>query len=1141
MTNEPVWEAATALLRSSALYRRLLQGGRATRLPGAAAAWVMTLVAEDLRRPVLVVTPHEPAALSWVESARFAGADVTFFPVSGLTPYQAAEAALSERVQQVVALEAWVSGDATMMVCTPQALFQRLPMAASLTARAIELRPGAELPMEQLAASLVDAGYHRTELASEVGDFAVRGGVFDVFAAGPIAAVRLDYFGDTIEAIRPFDVASQLSQGQLEVASIVPLTLFGASMSQAERLVDLLSEQLDALGYEGRQDLESLRSRGHFAGWMALLPLLEPQTRSLATVTAESPIIVVVEPQELLAAAGAHSQQLVTDQGIAGEDGRFAPAPETVEWPLATVVELIDGATIALDALATGPEVIDFAASETDLFIRQLPRFPRQIETARSRGERVVLVVDDDRREHAEAFLEERSIRDDVTLIGGELQRGFHLPAAGLVVFGEAQLFVDVGPPTRRRHATIDPFVSGLRDLKVGEYVVHSEHGIGRFITLRNLSSGDDGAAPLPSSLAAMEVSRATSAEVMEIEYADQRRLLLPMSRLDLIERYSGIEGVAPRLDRLGGSSWRRTMDRVRAGMRRLAVDLRRLYAERQLQRAPPMPEDSDLQRQFEAAFEHEETLDQLEATAAIKRDMQLERPMDRLLCGDVGFGKTEVAMRAAFKAVDAGYQVVVLAPTTILADQHLETFRDRLRDFPVNVDMISRFRTQAEIRQVIEAARQGKVDILIGTHRVLSQDIQLPRVALLIVDEEQRFGVAQKERFKELRKDIHVLAMSATPVPRTLQLSLAGVRDLSTIETPPRGRMAVETAIVPYNRALVREAIEFELARGGQVYYVYNNVEGIETMLESLREIVPQARLTVGHGQMDERQLSRRMHAFKRGEYDVLLATTIIENGIDIPSVNTMLIHRADRFGLAQLYQLRGRVGRSDKLAYCYLLVSPTKGLSTVARRRLSAIREFTELGAGFRLAARDLEIRGAGNLLGAEQSGHMASVGIETYLKMLDETVRELQGETIKEEVSTAIDLPISMSIPTDYVGDANLRMELYRRAARGSAPRAEFLEELTDRFGPPPDEVHRLLDVVELKRLAERLRVQSISSRGRSLNIRLRQDTVIVVEDLVRLVSERDDLAFSPSGVLRIDNVDPATMVDSAWELLTALVGS
>jgi transcription-repair coupling factor (superfamily II helicase) len=413
-----------------------------------------------------------------------------------------------------------------------------------------------------------------------------------------------------------------------------------------------------------------------------------------------------------------------------------------------------------------------------------------------------------------------------------------------------------------------------------------------------------------------------------------------------------------------------------------------------------------------------------------------------------------------------------------------------------------------------------------------------LPKLGLFIVDEEQRFGVAQKERFKELRRNVHVLAMSATPVPRTLQLSLAGVRDLSVIETPPRDRMAVETAIVPYNKQLIAEAIDYELSRGGQVYYVYNHVEGIETVLESLREIAPTARVTVGHGQMDERELARRMHAFKEGEHDVLLATTIIENGIDIPNVNTMLVHRADRFGLAQLYQLRGRVGRSDQLAYCYLLVPPDKVLSTVARRRLGAIREFTELGAGFRIAARDLEIRGAGNLLGAEQSGHMAAVGIETYLKMLEDTVRELRGEIVPEAASVAIDLPVATGIPTDYVGDANLRMELYHRIASGDFVREEFISELEDRFGSPPEALGQLLDLAELKRVAEELRTQSISTRRGALRIRLRQDSLVEVDRLVRLVSERDELSFSPSGVLTVEGVEKTRMVEACFDLLSEL---
>jgi transcription-repair coupling factor (superfamily II helicase) len=573
--------------------------------------------------------------------------------------------------------------------------------------------------------------------------------------------------------------------------------------------------------------------------------------------------------------------------------------------------------------------------------------------------------------------------------------------------------------------------------------------------------------------------------------------------------------------------------------MLRMAGDLLKLYAERQLARAPAIGEDSDLMAQFEALFEFEETADQLSAIEAIRADLERASPMDRLLVGDVGFGKTEVAMRAAFKTVDSGYQVAVLAPTTILADQHLETFRRRFADFPVRIEMVSRFRSAAQIRGIRADLEAGKVDILIGTHRLLSRDIRIPRLGLLVVDEEQRFGVAQKERLRQLKKSVHVLSMTATPVPRTLQLSLVGVRDLSLIETPPQDRMAVDTAIVPFDRTLIREAIEFERERGGQIYFVYNRVEGIEEMAGLLGELVPDLRLTIGHGQMDEAELSQRMHAFKRGEHDLLLATTIIENGIDIPNVNTMIIHRADRFGLAQLYQLRGRVGRATQLAYCYLMVSADRLLSDDARHRLQAIREFSDLGAGFRIAARDLEIRGAGNLLGAEQSGHIAAVGIEAYLKMLEETVRELKGEAVATPPSVALDLPVAATIPPDYLGDANLRLEIYRRIAAGEGAGREILEERRDRCGPPPEPVRRLVEVASLKRLAERLRVQTISMRGARLQIRMRRDSPIDPDRLIRLVSELPGAGFSPSGVLSLPTESGVAAVAAARDVLERLL--
>jgi transcription-repair coupling factor (superfamily II helicase) len=827
------------------------------------------------------------------------------------------------------------------------------------------------------------------------------------------------------------------------------------------------------------------------------------------------------------------------------ERGMLTVSPEHLEQPGEVVEGILSSAHLRLDdvvADTSGPSV-DFGARLTDLFHGQLPRFPREIETARARGEHLLMVSPSEHWPRLEQWCRQQNLplgSGGVELIDGELRRGFRLPAAGVVVFGERQLFPRATPGRpRAARRRFGPFVSDLRDLRLGDYVVHGDHGIGQFVGLRSVGEESGGGSDLPPSLDSLRVAGGpTDVEVMEVAYSDGRRLLLPLSRIDQIQRYSGIEGVSPRLDRLGGSSWVRTKEKVKRSMQKLASDLVRLYAERQLASAPSMGPDSDLLAQFEAAFDFEETEDQLTVIEAIKEDLETERPMDRLLCGDVGFGKTEVAMRAAFKVVDSGFQVAVLAPTTILADQHLETFQGRFADHPVRVEMVSRRRSALEVREIREALEAGKVDILIGTHRLLSRDMKIPNLGLLIVDEEQRFGVAQKERLRELKKNVHVLAMSATPVPRTLQLSLAGVRDLSVIETPPRDRMAVETAIVPFTTELLQEAIEFERERKGQVFFVYNRVEGIEQFAAYLQEIVPDLKLTIGHGQLDENELAARMHAFKNKEFDLLLATTIIENGIDIPNVNTIIVHRAERFGLAQLYQLRGRVGRSNQLAYCYLVVPSGRVLTEEASKRLRALREFTELGAGFRVAARDLEIRGAGNLLGPEQSGHIAAVGIETYLKMLEDTVRELRGETVEDTPSVAIDLPLPMAIPEEYLADTNLRMELYRRIAAGEIADDEMISELRDRFGPPPPQVYQLLSMAALKRQAEALRVQSISLSGSKLQFRLRRDARVDVDHLVRLVSERTGMSFSPSGVLSVDRQSDRPVGEQAGEVLHEL---
>ncbi len=1142
-----VWRAPSEALRASAPYRRLrAELGEVTRLPVPAAAWVTELLAGDLGRPLLVLVPHEMDAYAWLEAARlFQGGEgrAAYFPAPSLSPYQEAEISLLVRAEESQTVSRIARGEVTTVVTTPRALFRRLPLGDHFARSAIEVLPDEEIPLDDLIEHLVRWGYHRSDLVFEIGQFALRGGVFDVFPPGEPRPVRLDLFGDTVESIRAFDPESQRSEDSLERLDLLPLSLFPQGAGEARRVADLLAEHAGPkLSQETAERIATLREEGRFDGWEHYLPLLVEETVDLGDLL-ESPLVVALDPSALEDEVERHAETLDADFRSRVAQGRTAIPPEVLEHPRDRVAAVLAGAQVRVgDLFVSSGATVDFAATSTGLMHDKLQLFPREVQTARARGDRVVLVVPEDHRPRIAELLESHAVAlgpSGVELASGDLQRGFHLPAAGVTVFGERQL-LRKSPLVRRaaKRPRYGPFLSSLRDLKIGDYVVHTDHGIGQFLALRNLAAEAPDRAGLPPELAAAAPERSEAVEVMEIAYSGGKRLLLPLSRLDQVQKYSGIEGVAPRLDRLGGTSWNRTKRRIKKGMRDMAQELLKLYAQRQLAEAPQISGGSDMLRHFDAAFEHDETPDQLDAIRAIQEDLAQSRPMDRLLCGDVGFGKTEVAMRAALLAVDAGYQVAVLAPTTILADQHLETFRRRFAGTPVEIDMLSRFRTAAEARDIEKRLAASRIDILIGTHRLLSRRVTFPRLGLVIIDEEQRFGVAHKERLKQLRKDVHVLAMSATPVPRTLQLSLAGVRDLSLIETPPRDRMAIETAILPFDPRLVREAVEYELERKGQVYYVYNRVETIDKMAVYLKEAMPGVRITVGHGQLDEKELSRRMHAFVAGDYDLLLATTIIENGIDIPNVNTMIVHRADRFGLAQLYQLRGRVGRSDQLAFCYLLVSPDRVLTPEARKRLDAIREFTELGAGFRVAGRDLEIRGAGNLLGAEQSGHIAALGIETYLKMLEETVAELKGEAPEEAPSVALDLPVATSIPEDYVGDDNLRMEIYRRLATGGEAEEELIAELRDRFGPPPDGVRSLIRVAALKRLAESLRLQSISARGGRLVLRLRQDARIDPDRLIDLVSSREGSRFSPSGALTLEGVTPAQAVDTARELLEHL---
>jgi transcription-repair coupling factor (superfamily II helicase) len=717
-----------------------------------------------------------------------------------------------------------------------------------------------------------------------------------------------------------------------------------------------------------------------------------------------------------------------------------------------------------------------------------------------------------------------------IQILLGDLSSGFALPSVHLTVYTEADIFdeaVHVAPPAKsaakQNRSLAAAFISDFRDLKIGDYVVHVDHGIGQFQGLLQLdTSGPETSADIYARMIGeARKEDAPKREFMLLTYADGARLYVPVERLDLVQKFSGGEMSTPPLAKLGGIAWAKTKAKAKRAMRDMAEELLRLYAERKLVSGYAFSADTPWQNEFESAFPYELTPDQVTAIEDAKRDMEQPMPMDRLLCGDVGYGKTEVAMRAAFKAVMEGKQVAVLTPTTVLAYQHYQSFNARFAAFPVAIELLSRFRSPKEQKEIITAVEAGKVDIVIGTHRILSRDLVFKDLALIVVDEEQRFGVAHKERLKQMKKRVDVLTMSATPIPRTLNMSLLGLRDMSLIETPPRDRLAIQTNVVPFNETIVRSAIEQELARQGQVFFVHNRVESIHEIAALLQRFVPSARFIIAHGQMGEKEMEQAVLDFVAYKYDVLVATTIIENGIDIARANTIIINRADAYGLSQLYQLRGRVGRSNRRAYAYLLIPSERELTPIARKRLAAIREFSDLGAGFRIAALDLELRGAGNLLGGQQSGHIDAIGFDLYTTMLERTVQELRGEEIEEDTSTQLNLGVDTRIPDDYIADMSQRLRTYKRIASSYSDDelARIREEIADRYGRLPEAVENLFEYASVRREAQSLGIISIDRIGDNLSIKLGEKARIEPEGLMQFLADNKAANFSPTGLLKL----------------------
>jgi transcription-repair coupling factor (superfamily II helicase) len=1120
---------------------------RVSGLTSTARALYLPLMARAARQPSILIVADNKAAEALEPLVR-AGCELTGaidpvrvvrFPAHDVLPFENLSPHPDLQEQRAAALWKISTGAADLIIAPVEAAALRLFDRGYYASLAVTLRRGEEIEMETLCAHLSEVGYTRVDLVEMPGQFTRRGGILDVYSPEADRPVRVELFGDEVETLRKFDPETQRSQAGIDETQLLPLT----ETPVTERLLAAVNARLNRQRVETDDETapEAAAAAGLciFPGWEFFAPVAGANSSLLellpkCALFVDEPAMVrnqidrwwnkveqrhersgigsLIRPEdiylrpEVLAASLSSHMGLDLDQlgavDVLEHDDTLGEI-EMITRPTLRFHGSIPALTEALRALIQAESRIVLAApNQGD--VERLATVLRDYQIPYRLGSRL-------QRPGGETVMDESSyMAGDLrvpVIVRTPIAAGVSFGDVNLVLFGANDLSdeVDVAARPVPRRSKTAAFVSDFRDLSIGDYVVHVDHGIAQYQGLKEIAQ--DG----------------LTVEFMILEFAEAARLYVPLTRLDLIQKYRSTEtGPAPQLNKLGSQQWAKTKTRVRKAMQEMAGELLKLYAERRTAQGTSFSADNEFQREFEDAFDYSETDDQSTAIEAIKHDMESATPMDRLLCGDVGYGKTEVAMRAAFKAVQDGKQVAVLTPTTVLSFQHFETFKQRFSQFPIVVEMISRFRTPKEQKEIVERVEVGKVDILIGTHRLLSKDIKFQDLGLLIVDEEQRFGVRHKERLKQMRKEIDVLAMSATPIPRTLHMSLMGLRDMSIIETPPKDRMAIQTVVAKFDEKLIRGAIEVELERGGQIFFVHNRVDSIYEIASRIQELVPAARVAVGHGQMNEAELEKVMLAFMRNEFDVLVATTIIENGLDIPLANTILINRADRHGLSELYQLRGRVGRSNRRAYAYLLIPPEQELTDVARRRLAALKEFSDLGAGFKIAALDLELRGAGNMLGGEQSGHIEAVGFELYTSMLEAAVKELKGEGELERPSVQLNLGIALRIDESYVPEENQRLRLYKKIAGAATDAAVDLvrAELEDRYGAPPDATVYLLEAARLRLECERVGISQVDRKRGELQIRFTENASVDPERLMHLVSRnaKRGAQFTPQGVLK-----------------------
>lgn len=1052
----------------------------------------------------LIITVDERAAQDFLGDMRLFNADAVYFPPKDLIFYQSDLNGnlLSARRQEC--FRAMLTSKKLTVVTTIDALMEKRPDILALKKSVININQSSEIDTLDFSSKLNSIGYKKTDEVTSSGEFAVRGGIIDVFPVTYENPVRIELFGNDVDSIRFFDIGSQRSGEKAESVSIFPMEEYITAPVQVDRGLDRIraefeeryaalrkemkteeSARLKAVIDDFIEDVETFKDKSKLGSYLSYF--YEELYSFMDFFDPQETCVILINPARLAERAANAYMEFSDSMSSRAEGGYILLGQMELLFGAEDTFEKIERfkttafseislnqklytpkATLDAEARQIGSYNGSFGALETEL--KRYRKNDYSVIILSASHTRARRLSDDLNNDGIIAFYTEDYDRvpkeKEIMIVYGNKLKGFEYPSLKFAVISETDIFGGVKRKRRRVREYSGEKISSFSDLNVGDYVVHEDYGIGLYTGIEHIEL--DG------------VIR----DYLGISYQNNAHIYVGASNLNALQKYAAADTERkPKINKIGGREWSRTRQRVRQAVQGMARGLVELYALRSHAQGYCFSADTVWQKEFEELFPYEETDDQIHAIEAVKSDMESDKIMDRLICGDVGFGKTEVAIRAAFKAVQDGKQVAVLVPTTILAKQHYNTFSDRMKNYPVRVDLLCRFRTAKEQKQTIADLKKGQADIVIGTHRLLSKDISFKDLGLLVIDEEQRFGVAHKEKIKELRKNVDVLALTATPIPRTLHMSLVGIRDMSVLEEAPLDRLPIQTFIMEYSIEIVREAINREIGRGGQVYYVYNRVNDIADIVDTLRAAIPKARIEFAHGQMPERQLEDIMSDFIEGSIDVLVSTTIIETGMDIPNVNTMIIHNSDQMGLSQLYQLRGRVGRSNRTAYAFLMYSKDKLLRETAEKRLNAIREFTDLGSGFKIAMKDLEIRGAGNILGAEQHGHIDAVGYDLYCKMLNSAVKEERGEKSVIEFTTTVDINIDAYIPDSYVGSENTKLDLYKRIAgvENTTEAEDMEEELTDRFGKPPVCVQNLIQIALLRGEAHEVFVETLSSKG------------------------------------------------------------